>query len=42
MMYWRKKEIEEQLKRRGTTKDKDVSEIYLANRLSFFYLNHHV
>ena len=30
------KEIEQQLKKRGITKDKDVSEIYLANRLSLF------
>ena len=30
------KEIEEQLKKRGITKDKDVSEIYLANRLSLY------
>ena len=35
------KEIEEQLKKRGITKDKDVSEIYLANRLSLFCLNDH-
>ena len=27
------KDIEEQLKRRGITNDKDVSEIYLADRL---------
>ena len=30
------KKIEEQLKKRGITKDKDVSEIYLANRLSLY------